>query len=267
MDTKDLMTMMLNMDNNSNNNPYYYHHNNQLVGEVDHQKSATSLGFMELLGFQDYNDSYYPSASIFDTMTSAADNHLNQEDNNNNVGVDHEGEEESSVVLNGQQPSSPNSCSISTSPAHQQLHSKSVKQCIEENKTTGGDEPKTKRKRKEKEPRFAFMTRTEIDHLDDGYRWRKYGQKAVKNSHFPRSYYKCTNASCNVKKRVERCMGDPSYIITTYEGKHNHPVIHKCPPLIIPPFNHLIATSVATPIVPKVEQGGLLQDMLPCYNN
>ncbi|KAK4476611.1 hypothetical protein RD792_015773 [Penstemon davidsonii] len=35
-------------------------------------------------------------------------------------------------------------------------------------------------------PRFAFQTRSEEDILDDGYRWRKYGQKAVKNSNFPR---------------------------------------------------------------------------------
>ncbi|EEE64441.1 hypothetical protein OsJ_19286 [Oryza sativa Japonica Group] len=34
-------------------------------------------------------------------------------------------------------------------------------------------------------PRFAFHTRSENDILDDGYRWRKYGQKAVKNSDFP----------------------------------------------------------------------------------
>ncbi|AES95817.2 WRKY family transcription factor [Medicago truncatula] len=39
-----------------------------------------------------------------------------------------------------------------------------------------------KTKEKEREPRFAFMTKSEVDHLDDGYRWRKYGQKAVKNS-------------------------------------------------------------------------------------
>lgn len=35
-------------------------------------------------------------------------------------------------------------------------------------------------------PRFAFRTRSANDVLDDGYRWRKYGQKAVKNSMFPR---------------------------------------------------------------------------------
>ena len=35
-------------------------------------------------------------------------------------------------------------------------------------------------------PRFAFQTRSADDILDDGYRWRKYGQKAVKNSVYPR---------------------------------------------------------------------------------
>ncbi|XP_042500972.1 probable WRKY transcription factor 57 isoform X2 [Macadamia integrifolia] len=37
-----------------------------------------------------------------------------------------------------------------------------------------------------RQPRFAFVTKSEVDHLEDGYSWRKYGQKAVKNSPFPR---------------------------------------------------------------------------------
>lgn len=45
---------------------------------------------------------------------------------------------------------------------------------------------KGKMKKKEKGERFAFMTKSEVDHLEDGYRWRKYGQKAVKNSPYPR---------------------------------------------------------------------------------
>lgn len=45
---------------------------------------------------------------------------------------------------------------------------------------------KKKKEKREKEARFAFMTKSEVDHLEDGYRWRKYGQKAVKNSPFPR---------------------------------------------------------------------------------
>lgn len=48
---------------------------------------------------------------------------------------------------------------------------------------------KKNNQKKQREPRFAFMTKSEVDHLDDGYRWRKYGQKAVKNSPHPRYYY------------------------------------------------------------------------------
>ncbi|CAN6568232.1 unnamed protein product [Malus baccata var. baccata] len=91
-------------------------------------------------------------------------------------------------------------------------------------------------------PRFAFQTRSEDDILDDGYRWRKYGQKAVKNTSYPRehnfendgeifqcdrhmrwSYYRCTHHTCNVKKQVQRLSKDTSIVVTTYEGIHNHP--------------------------------------------
>lgn len=41
--------------------------------------------------------------------------------------------------------------------------------------------------KKIRKPRYAFQTRSQVDILDDGYRWRKYGQKAVKNNRFPRS--------------------------------------------------------------------------------
>ncbi|GMI85900.1 hypothetical protein HRI_002259300 [Hibiscus trionum] len=72
-------------------------------------------------------------------------------------------------------------------------------------------------------PRFAFQTRSADDILDDGYRWRKYGQKAVKNSNYPRSYYRCTHHTCNVKKQVQRLAKDSSIVVTTYEGIHNYP--------------------------------------------
>ncbi|KAI3687648.1 hypothetical protein L1987_81348 [Smallanthus sonchifolius] len=83
--------------------------------------------------------------------------------------------------------------------------------------------PKKKNPKRQREPRFAFMTKSDIDHLDDGYRWRKYGQKAVKHSPYPRSYHRCTSVACGVKKRVERSSDDPSIVITTYEGTHTHP--------------------------------------------
>ncbi|KAL9226174.1 hypothetical protein vseg_002016 [Gypsophila vaccaria] len=74
------------------------------------------------------------------------------------------------------------------------------------------------------EPKIIFQTTSEVDLLDDGYRWRKYGQKVVKGNPYPRSYYKCTYAGCNVRKHVERAATDPKAVVTTYEGKHDHDV-------------------------------------------
>ncbi|GFP91017.1 probable WRKY transcription factor 12, partial [Phtheirospermum japonicum] len=77
-------------------------------------------------------------------------------------------------------------------------------------------------RRKLREPRFCFQTRSDVDVLDDGYKWRKYGQKVVKNSLHPRSYFRCTHSNCRVKKWVERLSEDCRMVITTYEGRHNH---------------------------------------------
>ncbi|XP_073033426.1 uncharacterized protein [Primulina eburnea] len=78
--------------------------------------------------------------------------------------------------------------------------------------------------RSTREPRVVVQIESEIDILDDGYRWRKYGQKVVKGNPNPRSYYKCTNPGCPVRKHVERAANDLKSVITTYEGKHNHEV-------------------------------------------
>ncbi|XP_051125100.1 probable WRKY transcription factor 20 isoform X3 [Andrographis paniculata] len=75
-----------------------------------------------------------------------------------------------------------------------------------------------------REPRVVVQTVSEVDILDDGYRWRKYGQKVVRGNPNPRSYYKCTSVGCPVRKHVERASHDPKAVITTYEGKHNHDV-------------------------------------------
>ncbi|KAK1273852.1 putative WRKY transcription factor 2 [Acorus gramineus] len=100
-----------------------------------------------------------------------------------------------------------------------------------------GDESESKRRKLEacamdmsaasravREPRVVVQTTSEVDILDDGYRWRKYGQKVVKGNPNPRSYYKCTNPGCTVRKHVERASHDLKSVITTYEGKHNHDV-------------------------------------------
>lgn len=124
------------------------------------------------------------------------------------------------------------SCSIEPAPSYR-WNNQSVSSSSSEDpseKSTVSDEKvpeiagksKKKGQKRIRQPRFAFMTKSEVDHLEDGYRWRKYGQKAVKNSPFPRSYYRCTNSKCTVKKRVERSSEDPTTVITTYEGQHCH---------------------------------------------
>ena len=37
-----------------------------------------------------------------------------------------------------------------------------------------------------KKPKIIIQTPSEVDLLDDGYRWRKYGQKVVKGNPRPR---------------------------------------------------------------------------------
>ncbi|XVF60595.1 hypothetical protein PTKIN_Ptkin08bG0060800 [Pterospermum kingtungense] len=56
---------------------------------------------------------------------------------------------------------------------------------------------------------------------EDGYNWRKYGQKPIKGCEYPRSYYKCTHLGCPVKKQVERS-ADGQITEIMYRGVHNH---------------------------------------------
>ncbi|KAL4362249.1 hypothetical protein GQ457_04G031060 [Hibiscus cannabinus] len=94
---------------------------------------------------------------------------------------------------------------------------------IQEDDKGNKDKRRGNRMKKTSRPRFAFQTRSEDDILDDGYRWRKYGQKSVKNNIYPRSYYRCTHHTCNVKKQIQRLSKDTNIVVTTYEGIHNHP--------------------------------------------
>ncbi|XP_019257525.1 PREDICTED: WRKY transcription factor 1-like isoform X2 [Nicotiana attenuata] len=72
------------------------------------------------------------------------------------------------------------------------------------------------------QPRHIVQTVSEVDIVNDGHRWRKYGQKFVKGNPNPRSYYRCSIAGCPVKKHVERASHDPKMVVTTYEGQHDH---------------------------------------------
>ena len=57
---------------------------------------------------------------------------------------------------------------------------------------------------KENAASFRVVVLTSDGKTSDEMRWRKYGQKFVKGSKYPRSYYKCTSISnMNIQKHVE----------------------------------------------------------------
>ncbi|KAK6260628.1 WRKY domain - like 4 [Theobroma cacao] len=58
----------------------------------------------------------------------------------------------------------------------------------------------------------------------DVWAWRKYGQKPIKGSPYPRGYYRCSSSKgCLARKQVERNRSDPAMFIVTYTAEHNHP--------------------------------------------
>ncbi|KAJ3695135.1 hypothetical protein LUZ60_000512 [Juncus effusus] len=57
----------------------------------------------------------------------------------------------------------------------------------------------------------------------DSWAWRKYGQKPIKGSPYPRGYYRCSSSKgCPARKQVERSRLDPSTLVVTYSFEHNH---------------------------------------------
>ncbi|XP_047951537.1 probable WRKY transcription factor 41 [Salvia hispanica] len=57
---------------------------------------------------------------------------------------------------------------------------------------------------------------------DDGYSWRKYGQKHILGAKYPREYYRCSlksSASCPARKQIQR-LDDATMFKVTYRGRH-----------------------------------------------
>ncbi|PSS09366.1 WRKY transcription factor [Actinidia chinensis var. chinensis] len=74
--------------------------------------------------------------------------------------------------------------------------------------------------------------------MDDGYSWRKYGQKDILGAKYPRSYYRCTYRStqnCRATKQVQRSDDDPTIFELVYRGRHTCNQIHHTAPPPPPP--------------------------------
>ncbi|KAK1438594.1 hypothetical protein QVD17_04403 [Tagetes erecta] len=82
--------------------------------------------------------------------------------------------------------------------------------------------PKLK-KRKNQQKRVVVQV-TAAGLSSDPWAWRKYGQKPIKGSIYPRSYYRCSSSKgCMARRQVEQSCNDSSIYILTYTSDHNHP--------------------------------------------
>ncbi|KAJ8536857.1 hypothetical protein K7X08_035258 [Anisodus acutangulus] len=84
------------------------------------------------------------------------------------------------------------------------------------------------RKRKSSTPRWTKQVQIHPGApiegtLDDGFSWRKYGQKDILGAKHPRGYYRCTLRhvqGCLATKQVQRSDEDPTIFEVTYRGRH-----------------------------------------------
>lgn len=89
------------------------------------------------------------------------------------------------------------------------------------------DSQSTPRSRKRKNQQKKEVCQVPVDEggvASDKWAWRKYGQKPIKGSPYPRGYYRCSSSkACLARKQVERSYTDPAMLTITYTGEHNHP--------------------------------------------
>ncbi|KAK0590183.1 hypothetical protein LWI29_023681 [Acer saccharum] len=70
---------------------------------------------------------------------------------------------------------------------------------------------------------MARSTKIVKEGAEDGYSWRKYGQKDIVGAKHPRSYYRCAyrnTMNCWATKQMQRLDEDPTMLEVTYRGVH-----------------------------------------------
>ncbi|XP_022865561.1 probable WRKY transcription factor 69 [Olea europaea var. sylvestris] len=136
---------------------------------------------------------------------------------------------------------------------HEQDDSTSTLENVADSPLSLGDEapeevyepsPKKRRSAKKKVVTIPICSdgsrsKSEVYPPPDSCSWRKYGQKPIKGSPYPRGYYRCSSSKgCPARKQVERSHLDPTMLLITYYCDHNHPLLattkydhhHSAPP-------------------------------------
>ncbi|KAL3652733.1 WRKY transcription factor [Castilleja foliolosa] len=88
--------------------------------------------------------------------------------------------------------------------------------------TAGNYTPKYKKRKLSQHKRVVIQVSTE-GLASDMWAWRKYGQKPIKGSPYPRSYYRCSSSKgCLARKQVEQSCTDQGMFVVTYTAEHSH---------------------------------------------
>ncbi|KAK9147387.1 hypothetical protein Scep_006144 [Stephania cephalantha] len=111
---------------------------------------------------------------------------------------------------------------------HQQVtHSRSSNHVVSGSGTNhSSNQSQTPRPKRRKNQQKRVVCQVPAEGLSsDMWAWRKYGQKPIKGSPYPRGYYRCSSSKgCLARKQVERSRSDPGMFVITYTAEHNHPV-------------------------------------------
>ncbi|OIT22093.1 PREDICTED: WRKY transcription factor 22-like [Nicotiana attenuata] len=79
-------------------------------------------------------------------------------------------------------------------------------------------------RRRKNQPEKTVYEVSQEELIDFTWAWRKYGQKPIKGSLFPRNYFRCsTSKDCDGRKHIEKSPRHPNLFIVAYSGEHNHP--------------------------------------------
>ncbi|XP_011076813.1 WRKY transcription factor 55 [Sesamum indicum] len=126
---------------------------------------------------------------------------------------------------------------------------------------TSSSSQRQRRRKDEGEKIVKRVPAPQMGNLDlppeDGYTWRKYGQKEILGSKYPRSYYRCTHQKfyeCPAKKQVQRLDDDFFTFEVTYRDNHTCHMSSTAPsaavPVPGPPLPPATTTAVHPPVLP-----------------
>nr|GEX09765.1 probable WRKY transcription factor 70 [Tanacetum cinerariifolium] len=139
-----------------------------------------------------------------------------------------------------------NSYTFNEKPHDIQTHDQRFKSSTVDDHDSGESEQSTVRSVKIKRGCYkrrrtsSASTKVTSTLVDDGYAWRKYGQKTILNAKYQRNYFRCSHKDekgCQATKQVQKTNDEPPKYVTTYNGHHTCQNLQTASPIILDTSN------------------------------